>query len=114
MPRWLGLSPSPLGIYLRTSVGKSQYSWAAAETKTYAVPASIMGLDKREKKHAAQMQQLVFAILNSADYLKANGHPKWKSSIIQTYFVYRGYEPTNQVIQTFNFVDSRGYKITKK
>ncbi len=101
-------------IYLRASVGQSQYSWATAETETYAVPASMMGLDKKNEKHAAQMQQLVLAILNSADYLKANGHPKWKSSIIQTYFPYRGYEPTNQVIQTFNFLDSRGYKIMKK
>ena len=41
-------------------------------------------------------------------------HAKWKRSIIQTYFLYRGYEPTNQVIQTFNFLDSREYKITKK
>ena len=110
----LPANPALEEIYLRTSVGKSQYSWAASETETYAVPASIMGLDKRDEKHAAQMQHLVFAILNSADYLRANGHPKWKSSIIQTYFVYRGYEPTNQVIQTFNFIDSRGYKITKK
>ena len=31
-------------------------------------------------------------------------HAKWKSSIIQSYFPYRGYEPTNQVIQTFNFL----------
>ena len=110
----LPANPALEQFYLRTTVGKSQYSWAAAETETYAVPASMMGLDKKDEKYAAQMQQLVLAILNSADYLKANGHPKWKSSIIQTYFVYRGYEPTNQVIQTFNFVDSRGYKITKK
>jgi TRAP transporter TAXI family solute receptor len=110
----LPANPALEEIYLRTNVGKSQYSWAAGETETYAVPASMMGLDKKDEKYAAQMQQLVLAILNSADYLKANGHPKWKSSIIQTYFVYRGYEPTNQVIQTFNFVDSRGYKITKK
>ena len=53
---------------------------------------------------------LVLTILNSADQLKANGHPKWKNSIIQTYFLYRGYEPTNQAIQSFNFLDSRGYK----
>ena len=58
--------------------------------------------------------ELQIMSLNSADYLKASGHPKWQSSIIQTYFVYRGYEPTNQVIQTFNFIDSRGYKLTKK
>jgi TRAP-type uncharacterized transport system substrate-binding protein len=101
-------------IYQRTSLGKSQYSWAAADTETYAVPASIVGLDKKNENDAVQMQKLVLAILNSADDLRSKGHPKWKNSIIQTYFVYRGYEPTNQVIQTFNFLDSRGYKITKK
>jgi TRAP transporter TAXI family solute receptor len=110
----LPANPALEQIYLRTSLGKSQYSWAAADTETYAVPASLMGLDKKNENYAAQMQKLVLAILNSADYLRANGHPKWKSSIIQTYFLYRGYEPTNQVIQTFNFLDNRGYKITKK
>ena len=110
----LPANPALEQIYLRTSVGKSQYSWAAADTETYAVPASIMGLDKQNENHGIQMQKLVLAILNSAEYLRTNGHPKWKSSIIQTYFLYRGYEPTNQVIQTFNFLDSRGYKITRK
>jgi TRAP transporter TAXI family solute receptor len=110
----LPANPALEQIYLRTSLGKSQYSWAAADTETYAVPASIMGLDKKDEKYTAQMQKLVLSILNSADQLRANGHPKWKSSIIQTYFRYRGYEPTNQVIQTFNFLDSRGYKIIKK
>ena len=101
-------------IYVRTNLGKSQYGWASADTETYAVPASIMGLDKKDGNYAVQMQSLALAILNSGDELRANGHPKWKSSIIQTYFPYRGYAPTNQVIQTFNFLDSRGYKITKK
>ena len=110
----LPANPALEQIYLRTSLGKSQYSWVAADTETYAVPASLMGLDKKNENDATQMQKLVLAILNSADYLRANGHPKWKSSLIQTYFPYRGYEPTNQVIQTFNFLDSRGYKITKK
>jgi TRAP transporter TAXI family solute receptor len=110
----LPANPALEQIYVRTSLGKSQYSWAATDTETYAVPASIMGLDKKDEKYAAEMQNLVLAILNSADQLKATGHPKWKSSIIQTYFPYRGYEPTNQVIQTFNFLDSRGYKITRK
>ena len=110
----LPANPALEQIYARTSLGKSQYPWSATDTETYAVPASIMGLDKREGNYAAQMQNLVLAILNSADQLKANGHPKWKNSIIQTYFQYRGYEPTNQVIQTFNFLDSRGYKIIKK
>ena len=110
----LPANPALEQIYLRTSLGKSQYSWAAADTETYAVPASIVGLDKRNENDAAQMQKLVLAILNSADDLRANGHPKWKSSIIQTYFIYRGYEPTNQVIQIFNVLDRQGYKIVKK
>src|SRR5437773_9669554 len=110
----LPANPALEQIYARTSLRKSQYPWSATDTETYAVPASIMGLDKREGNYAAQMQNLVLAILNSADQLKANGHPKWKNSIIQTYFQYRGYEPTNQVIQTFNFLDSRGYKIIRK
>jgi uncharacterized protein len=110
----LPANPALEQIYVRTSLGKSHYSWAATDTETYAVPASIMGVDKKDKNYPGQMQKLVLAILNSADYLRANGHPKWKNSIIQTYFLYRGYEPTNQVIQTFNFLDTRGYKITKK
>ncbi|HME62037.1 MAG TPA: TAXI family TRAP transporter solute-binding subunit [Candidatus Binatia bacterium] len=110
----LTANPALEQIYLRTNVGKSQYSWAAADTETYAVPASLMGVDKKEEKYAAQMQKLVLSILNSADDLRASGHPKWKSSIIQTYFPYRGYEPTNQVIEVFNFLDNQGYKITKK
>lgn len=110
----LPASPALEQIYVRTSLGKSQYNWATTDTETYAVPASIMGVDKKDEKYQGQMQKLVLAILNSADYLRANGHPKWKSSLIQTYFLYRGYEPTNQVIKTFNFLDSLGYKITKK
>ena len=110
----LPANPALEQIYVRTSLGKSQYSWASADTETYAVPASIMGLEKKDESHAARLQKLVLAILNSADYLRANGHPKWKSSIIQTYFPYRGFEPTNQVIRIFNFLDSQGYKIIKK
>ena len=110
----LPANPTLEQIYGRTSLGKSQYSWAAADAETYAVPSSIMGLDKKDENYVGQMQKLVLAILNSAGYLRTNGHPKWQSSIIQTYFPYRGYEPTNQVIQTFNFLDNRGYKIIKK
>lgn len=74
----------------------------------------IMGLDIRDEKHATQMQRLVLSILNGREYLEKNGHAKWKSSIIQTYFPMRGYEPTNQVIQIFNVLDNQGYKIVKK
>jgi hypothetical protein len=110
----LPANPGLEQIYIRTKLGKSQYAWAGADTETYAVPASIMGLDKRDEKYATEMEGLVLSILNSADYLRANGHPKWKSAIIQTYFPYRGYEPTNQLIQIFNILDRLGYKIVKK
>jgi uncharacterized protein len=101
-------------IYLRVQLGKQQYGWAGADTETYAVPAVIMGLDKRDEKYTTQMQQMVLTILNNREFLEAKGHPKWKSAIIRTYFPYRGYEPTNQVIQIFNIIDQQGYKLVKK
>jgi uncharacterized protein len=101
-------------IYLRTSLGKHLYGWAGADTETYGVPAAIMGLDKRDEKYVTQVQQLVLTILNNREFLEAKGHPKWKSSIIRTYFPYRGYEPTNQMIQIFNMLDKQGYKVIKK
>jgi uncharacterized protein len=107
-------NPALEQIYLRTSLGKQQYGWAGADTETYAVPSAIMGLDRRDEQYVSQMQQLVLSILNSSEYLNASGHPKWKSSIIRTYFPYRGYEPTNQVIQIFNMLDKQGYRVIKK
>ncbi|HSF57893.1 MAG TPA: TAXI family TRAP transporter solute-binding subunit [Candidatus Binatia bacterium] len=107
-------NPALEQIYLRTSLNRKQYGWAVADTETYAVPSAIMGLDKRDEKYVSQMQQLVLAVLNSSEYLNTSGHPKWKSSIIRTYFPLRGYEPTNQVIQIFDLLDKQGYKIIKK
>src|SRR5215471_14961762 len=92
-------------IYYRTRLGKAQYDWADADTETYAVPSALMGVDQRDEKYASQMQRLVLSILNGKDYLQTNGHAKWKNSIIQAYFPYRGYEPTNQIIQIFNVLD---------
>ena len=60
-------------IYLRIALGKQQYGWAGADTETYAVPAAIMGLDKRDEKYVTQMQQLVFAILNNREFLECQG-----------------------------------------
>src|SRR4030095_12214240 len=68
-------------IYLRTSLGKQLYGWAGADTETYAVPAAMMGLDKRDEKYVTQVQQLVLTVLNNREFLEAKGHPKWKSSI---------------------------------
>jgi uncharacterized protein len=101
-------------IYLRTALGKNQYGWVGSDTETYAVPSAILGLDKRDEQYVGQMQQLVLSVLNSSEYLNTSGHPKWKSSIIRTYFPYRGYEPTNLVIQIFNMLDKQGYKVIKK
>ena len=110
----LPANPALEQIYLRTSLGKQLYGWAGADTETYAVPSAMMGLDRRDEKYVSQMQQLVLAVLNSSEYLNTSGHPKWKSSIIRTYFPSRGYEPTNQVIQIFNMLDQQGYKVIKK
>jgi TRAP transporter TAXI family solute receptor len=110
----LPANPALEQLYFRTRLGKAQYKWAQEDIETYAVPSSIMGVDQRDEKYAAQMQQLVLSVLNNREYLEKNGHAKWQSSIIQTYFPARGYEPTNQVIQIFNALDSKGYKIVKK
>jgi TRAP transporter TAXI family solute receptor len=107
-------NPALEEIYFRTKLGRAHYDWAQAETETYGVPSVIVGLDKRDEQYTTQMQRLVLAVLNDREYLAANGHPKWKSSIVQTYFPARGYEPTNQVIQIFNILDKNGYKIVKK
>jgi uncharacterized protein len=107
-------NPALEQIYLRTSLGKQQYGWAGADTETYAVPSAIMGLDRRDEQYVSQLQQLVLSVLNSSEYLNTSGHPKWKSAIIRTYFPYRGYEPTNQVIQIFNMLDKQGYRVMKK
>jgi TRAP transporter TAXI family solute receptor len=101
-------------IYLRTPLGKKHYGWTGADTDTFSVPSAIMGVDNRSEKFAGEMQHLVLSVLNGREYLETSGHPKWKNAIIQTYFPYRGYEPTNQLIQIFNILDKQGYRIVKK
>ncbi len=101
-------------LYLRAQVGNAQYAWASAPTETYAVPSAILGLDSSNEQYVTQAQRLVLSILNNQDSLQANGHPKWKSSIIQMYFPNRGYQPTNEIIQIFNILDRHGFKIVKK
>ena len=110
----LPANPTLEQIYFRTRLGSKQYAWAAGDTETFSVPSAIMGVDNRTEEFAGQMQRLVLAILNGRESLEANGHPKWRNAIIQTYFPYRGYEPTNQLIQIFNILDRQGYKILKK
>lgn len=110
----LPANPGLEQIYIRTQLGRAQYGWTASDTETYGVPAAIMGLDQRDPKYAAEMQHLVLSILNGKEYLQTNGHAKWKNSIIQMYFPYRGYEPTNQIIHMYNVLDQQGYKIIKK
>jgi TRAP transporter TAXI family solute receptor len=110
----LPANPTLEQIYFRTRLGSKQYAWAGGDTETFSVPSAIMGVDNRTEEFAGQMQRLVLAILNGRESLEANGHPKWRNAIIQTYFPYRGYEPTNQLIQIFNILDRQGYKILKK
>jgi TRAP transporter TAXI family solute receptor len=110
----LPASPALEQVYSRTRLGKAQYGWAKDDTETYAVPSAIMGVDSRDQNYVNKMQQLVLSVLNGRQHLETNGHPKWKSSSIQTYFPNRGFEPTNQMIQMFNALDNQGYKIVKK
>ena len=101
-------------IYTRRKVGKDIYPWLDAESETYAVPSAVMGLDIRNDDYASQMQKLVLSVLNGKSYLEANGHPKWKSSLVRYYFPKVGYEPTNRAIESFNTIDNNGYRLIKK
>lgn len=101
-------------IYSRKTLGKDTYRWLATDTETYAVPSSIMGLDRRDEQYVAQMQKLVLSVLNGKEYLDAKGHPKWKVSLVRFYFPDVGYEPTNRVIESFNTIERSGYKVMKK
>ena len=110
----LPMNPALEEIYLKTALGKQLYPWARADTRTYAVPSAIMGLNKKDQEYAARVQRLVLTILNNREQLEAKGHPKWKSSTLRTYSSSRGYEPTNAVIQMFEILDKQGYKLIKK
>lgn len=110
----LPANPALEQIYFRTRLGSKQYAWAGPDTETFSVPSAIMGVDNRSEEFAGQMQRLVLSILNGKESLEASGHPKWRNAILQAYFPYRGYEPTNQLIQIFNILDRQGYKIIKK
>jgi TRAP transporter TAXI family solute receptor len=101
-------------IYLRKKLGKDTYRWLDGEVETYAVPSAIMGLDRRDEQYVTQMQKLVLSVLNGKEYLEANGHPKWKTSLVRFYFPEVGYEPTNRVIESFNTIERSGYKVIKK
>jgi TRAP transporter TAXI family solute receptor len=101
-------------IYVRRKLGKEVYRWLDSETETYAVPSAVMGLDIRKEEYVSQMQKLVLSVLSGKSYLDANGHPKWKISLVRYYFPQVGYEPTNRVIEGFNTIDNNGYKIVKK
>ena len=78
----LPTNPALEQIYLRTSLGKQLYGWAGADTETYAVPAVILGLDKRDEKYVMQMQQLVLAILNRAGVARG----QWSSEVEERHY----------------------------
>jgi len=101
-------------IYARSKLGKTLYSWLDSETETYAVPSAVMGLDIKKEEYASQMQRLVLSVLNGMSHLETNGHPKWKNSLVRYYFPQVGYGPTNRAIESFNTIDSNGYRIIKK
>ena len=101
-------------IYVRQTLGANLYKRARGETETYSVPSAIVGLDINDPAYVQSVQKMVLAVLTNKDYLDANGHPKWRDSLVRYYFPNVGYAPTNAVIQIFNVLDTSGYKIVKK
>ena len=101
-------------MYQRKILGKDFYSWANADTATYAVPSVIVTLARREEKYIADMGRLVLAILSNKGELESSGHPKWKKSLLRYIYADVGYPPTNDIIQIYNILNEFGYKIIKK
>ena len=101
-------------MYQRKILGKDFYSWAKADTATYAVPSVIVTLARKDEKYIADMGRLVLAILSNKGELESSGHPKWKKSLLQNIYADVGYPPTNDFRQIYNILDSFGYKIIKK
>jgi len=107
-------NPALEQIYVRETLGPKRYKGAREETETYSVPSAIVGLDINDPAYVQAVQKMVLAILTNKDYLDANGHPKWRDSIVRYYFPNVGYAPSNAIIQIFNVLDGSGYKIVKK
>lgn len=100
-------------IYMKKKIEASVYPWAGA-VETYAVPSVIMTRNRNDREYISDLQKLVLAILANKDKLDASGHPKWKDSYIRSTIGDVGFEPTTNVIQVYNALDSAGYRIIKK
>lgn len=100
-------------IYMKKKIEASVYPWAGA-VETYAVPSVIMTRNRNDREYVTDLQKLVLAILANKDKLDASGHPKWKDSYIRSTIGDVGFEPTINVIQLYNVLDSAGYRIIKK
>lgn len=100
-------------IYMKKKIEASVYPWAGA-VETYAVPSVIMTRNRNDREYVTDLQKLVLAILANKDKLDASGHPKWKDSYIRSTIGDVGFEPTTNVIQVFNVLDSAGYRMIKK
>jgi TRAP transporter TAXI family solute receptor len=100
-------------IYIKKKIEASVYPWAGA-VETYAVPSVIMTRNRNDREYVADLQKLVLAILANKDKLDTSGHPKWKDSYIRSTLGDVGFQPTTNVIQLYNALDSAGYRIIKK
>lgn len=100
-------------IYPKKKIEKAVYTWAEAN-ETHAVPSVIMTRNRAESDYASTLQKLVLSILVNKEYLDSTGHPKWKDSFVRSILGNAGYQPTDEVIQIYNALDSQGYRIIKK
>ena len=101
-------------MYQRKILGKDFYSWAKADTATYAVPSVIVTLARKDEKYITDLGRLVLAILSNKGKLESSGHPKWKKSLLRYTYGDVGFGPTNDLIQVYNVLDQFGYKIIRK
>jgi len=65
-------------IYRASTIPANTYPWQKSAIDTIRVKALLMSYDFKSK-HCEDIKQLTSTVYNNIDWLKQNGHPKWKN-----------------------------------
>lgn len=72
------LNKSVIEYYPRTTIPANTYSWQIETVNTAAVKAVLVSFDFR-RANCENVGRVAQILYQNRDWLKANGHPKWKS-----------------------------------
>jgi TRAP-type uncharacterized transport system substrate-binding protein len=65
-------------FYPRAEIPANTYAWQKAQLSTVAVKAVLVSFDFR-RRDCDLVGQMAQTVADNLDWLRANGHPKWKS-----------------------------------